>query len=270
MKNSIFFLLLSVAMLAGNNTQAQLSDRVNSPSKFKTGTRPITGNLGMFVGVSTDDIKKWTDKDSTTEVQNLLPLVSLKYYHADDLVFRIGVKNVKNKTVRDGKVDPNVNIPGGLTSKTNIEVNSEFYLTPAVEKHFLSSNILDPYVVVTIPLGYVRERVVNNEHYEFGDFSDHTMTKNSFAYGFETHIGLQAFIADLPLALGWELGMSGIGYRGEKYKHIENTSVGGVETNQTYYTYKDDPLNTKYSSLKSNSFEVNGSIRVTLSYYFSK
>ena len=90
------------------------------------------------------------------------------------------------------------------------------------------------------------------------------------AYGLEAHLGLQAFIADLPLALGFELGYTGIGYRGEKYKHLEDNKIGGVATTQEYYTYKGDASNTKFSSLKSNSFDGNGSIRISISYYFNK
>ncbi len=255
---------------------AQLSDRVNNPSKFKTGTRPIAGNMGFYIGVSSEDIKSWTDKkdttskDSTDIVKSIIPLVSLKYYIQDDLVFRIGIKTDKEKKVRDGKIDPAVNGAGGLTSKTDINITAETYFSPSIEKHFLNSNLLDCYVVGTLPLGYIKEKVVDSWHNNLGDFQENTMTKLSFAYGLEGHIGLQAFIADLPLALGLELGAAGIGYRGEKHKNVVNTSIGGVATNQTYYTLKDDPQNTKYSSLKSNSFESNGSVRLTLSYYFSK
>jgi hypothetical protein len=255
---------------------AQLSDRVNNPSKFKTGTRPIAGNMGFYLGISSEDIKTWlakedsTTQDSTEEViKSIIPLVSLKYYINDDLVFRIGIKASKEKTVRDGKIDPAVN-GGNLTSKTDIRVTSETYFSPAIEKHFLNSNLLDAYVVGTLPIGYIKEKVVDSWHNDLGDFQESTMTKNSLAYGLEGHIGLQAFIADLPLALGLELGISGIGYRGEKYKNVVNSSIGGVTTDQKYYTWKDDPQNLKYSSLKSNSFDTNGSIRLTLSYYFSK
>lgn len=256
---------------------AQLSDRVNNPSKFKTGTRPIAGNMGFYLGISSEDVKSWIEKedststDSTEEViKSIIPLVSLKYYIKDDLVFRVGIKASKEKTVRDGEIDPAVNGAGGLTSKTNINVTSETYFSPAIEKHFLNSNLLDAYVVGTVPIGYIKEKVVDSWHNDLGDFQESTMTKNSLAYGLEGHIGLQAFIADLPLALGLELGISGIGYRGEKYKNVVSSSIGGVTTDQKYFTYKDDPQNTKYSNLKSNSFDTNGSIRLTLSYYFSK
>ena len=258
---------------------AQLSDRVNNPSKFKTGTRPIAGNMGFYLGISTEDIKTWVAKkdtaskdstDTSEEIKSIIPLVSLKFYLRDDVVFRIGVKTSKEKTVRAGSIDPGVNGAGGLTSKTDINVTSETYFSPAIEKHFLNSNLLDAYIIGTLPIGYIKEKVEDGWRNNLGDFQEHTMTKNSLAYGLEGHIGLQAFIADLPLALGLELGISGIGYRGEKHKNMVSSSIGGVPTNQKYYTLKDDPQNTKYASLKSNSFDTNGSVRLTLSYYFSK
>ena len=188
----------------------------------------------------------------------------------DNMVFRIGVKANKSKTVLKGEIDPAVNGIGGLISKTDITNESGLYITPAIEKHFLNSNLLDAYVVATLPLGRIKENVVNDWKNEIGDYSEHSMTKNSLAYGLEGHVGLQAFIADLPLALGFEAGISGIGYRGDKYKNVHNSSLGGVVESQKYYTFKDDPQNIKYSDLKSNSFETSGSVRLTISYYFRK
>lgn len=267
---------LTLSFLLADTSLAQLSDRVNNPSKFKTGTRPIAGNMGFYLGISSEDIKSWIEEEDTTStdtveiLKTIIPMVSLKFYIKDDLVFRVGVKTSKEKTVRDGEIDPAVNGAGGVTSKTDINVTSETYFSPAIEKHFLNSNLLDAYVVGTVPIGYIKEKVEDSWHNDLGDFQENTMTKNSLAYGLEGHIGLQAFIADLPLALGLELGISGIGYRGEKYKNIVSSSIGGVATDQKYYTYKDDPQNNKYSNLKSNSFDTDGSIRLTLSYYFSK
>ncbi|HET6245916.1 MAG: hypothetical protein H0V01_15215 [Bacteroidetes bacterium] len=272
MKNIKSLICLSLLSLIGSASFAQLSDRINNPSKFKTGTRPIQGDMGVFIGYNTANIKLKPDSvdNGIEEITSVLPDISIKYYVADDLVFRAGVSTKKEKTLRRGTIDPALNGIGGLSRRDQVSVASEFYITPAIEKHFLSSNLLDVYVVATLPLGYLREKGEDNVGYASGDFVYKSMNKMSFAYGLEAHVGLQAFIADLPLAIGAEMGISGIGYRGEKLKHVESSSIGGVETNQVYYTFKNDPQNIKYSNLKSNSFNTSTSIRITLSYYFSK
>ncbi|MBI4945943.1 MAG: hypothetical protein HY840_06035 [Bacteroidetes bacterium] len=261
-----FFMAASVV------SYAQLSDRQNNPGKFKIGTRPVAGNLGFMIGGSMSDFKTLIKGDSS---KNTLPLLALKYYKSDSQVWRLGVKATKNSTVRKGKIDTTGNYLMGLptsVSKDSVTMTSEFLLYPGIEKHFLSSNIFDAYLAASLPLGFLREKQINNEDIgnTTSDYSHHKMSKMSLIYGIEAFFGIQAFIADLPLALGLEMGVSGIGYRGEKYKHKDEESNLGVATNQTYYTYKDDPMNAKYSSLKSNSYELKGSVRLTLSYYFAK
>ena len=250
------------------NGIAQLSDRTNNPSTIKSGTRPQTGNFGFGVLVSNTDAARWLNQDTTVVEESIMPLFVLKYYISDDLVFRFGVKTDREKTLRSGNVDPEVNGLGGYSARTQINSSSTFLLTPAIEKHFLESNIFDAYLVATLPIGIVHERVVDDKTYEYGDFIKHSMSKKSIAYGWGVHFGLQAFIADLPLAVGAEFGATGMGYRGDKYKNEAAYSVGGVETQQVYYTYKDDPSTIKYSDLKSNNFELGGDIRLSLSYYF--
>ena len=259
-----------MAILVSSSSFAQLTERINNPGKIKTGTRPVKGNMGMFLAISSADVRTLLDTTAATKVESILPLGCIKYYISDDLVFRVGVYGKKTKTSRNGEIDPNVNGIGGLTSKKEIGSKSEWFIKPAIEKHFLNSNVLDPYIVATLPIGYLKERNIDNETYAFGDFYNSTVSKFTFAYGIETHLGLQAFVADLPMAIGLELGFTGLGYLGEKFKHTENNRIGGIETTQEYYTYKGDPLNTRYSSLRSNSFDGSGSIRLTLSYYFNK
>ena len=122
-----------VVVFASGSAFAQLTERINNPGKIKTGTRPVAGNMGMFLSISTGDIKSLTDSDATTEVQGFLPMGSIKYYIKDDLVFRVGINGQKSKTKRDGEVDPNVNGQGGLTIKKNVSLTSEYYINPAIE-----------------------------------------------------------------------------------------------------------------------------------------
>ncbi|NJM14665.1 MAG: hypothetical protein HC896_04140 [Bacteroidales bacterium] len=54
-----------------------MSDRVNSPTTFKTGTRPVFGNMGITIGTSYQDLSNIFDDNKDYET---LPLVSFKYY----------------------------------------------------------------------------------------------------------------------------------------------------------------------------------------------
>lgn len=249
---------------------AQLSDRQNNPGKFKIGTRPVAGNLGVMIGGSMSDLQAAFGGDST---KNTLPLLVFKYYKKDDMVWRLGLKINKKSKVRAGSAD--TSLLSNITRRDSSSMSSEFLLYPGIEKHFLNSNIFDAYLTASIPLGFLRETAEDNTDYVnpitlTNDYTRHSMSKFSFAYGIEASFGIQAFIADLPLALGLEMGLSGIGYRGEKFKNEDESSVANVSTSQTYYTYKDDPMNVRYKKLKSNSYEMKGTVRLTLSYYFAK
>ncbi|MBI3502653.1 MAG: hypothetical protein HY063_12755 [Bacteroidetes bacterium] len=260
--------LIALFMASAVVSFAQLSDRQNNPGKFKIGTRPVAGNLGFMVGGSMGDLKAIFKGDST---KNTLPLLALKYYASDSKVWRIGVKINKKSTTRAGETDTSLT-PLGISRRDSSSMSSEFLLYPGMEKHFLNSNILDAYVAVSLPIGFLRETESYNVDYvnATNDHYHHQMNKMSLAYGIEGFVGVQAFIADLPLALGLEMGVSGIGYRGEKYKNKDDITAAGVNTSQTYYTYKNDPLSVHYSKLKSNSYEMKSVIRLTISYYFAK
>ena len=87
--------------------------------------------------------------------------------------------------------------------------------------------------------------------------------------GLGAFVGIQAFIADLPLAIGAEFGISSKFDTGVKYKHVEE--VTGNDT-QTYYSSAIEDLpgytNTQYDSLKARTGEIGGQFRFTLTYYF--
>ena len=78
-------------------------------------------------------------------------------------------------------------------------------------------------------------------------------------------VGLQAYIADLPLALGVEYGISAVHATGLKYK---NTVVDKDGKRSVYYTRPGD--NTQYDKLKSKEGGVGSQVRLTFTYYFGK
>lgn len=264
--NKISSLLIVFFMALSLTGYAQLSDRVNSPSTFKVGTRPLQGNMGLYFGLAYNEIEYWFENDIE---YTGLPIVSLKYYVTDNFVGRIGFQVSRKSEIAKGLVDPLVD-GSLLTERNNVDITSKFVLTPGIEYHFNSSNILDVYVGGLVAIGVSSEEFVDDSKYETGEYMLYKRTKSSINTGYEVFAGLQAFIADLPLAVGFDFGLAGMGHLKNKYKHESKLLVGGITSDQLYYTTdKDDPMNIRYRDLTSQDFKLQGNIRVTLTYFFN-
>jgi hypothetical protein len=253
------------------SSYAQLSDRINNPSTLKVGTRPIAGNLGISFGISAQDasniVSNWQNDSIEYET---LPITTFKYYSSDDLVFTLGLKYKRKKLHIEGDLDPDNPANLGLVSRKEREVSTEFMVVPGVEKHFLSSNIFDVYVGGRVPLGIVSDIDESNWEDQNDNYSNTKSKKSSLYYGLDILVGMQFFIADLPLALGFELEWSGGGYKSNKTKHEVDYDLGGGATSETYYTTDLETTTYQYSDLNARSFESNTDIRISLNYYFKR
>lgn len=103
------------------------------------------------------------------------------------------------------------------------------------------------------------------------DSNSFKTTKRAFTIGVGAFIGVQAFVANLPLAIGVEYGLSSRFDAGLKYKY-EDTENGKT---QVYYSPSEDSrlghydfYDTEFSKLKAKKGTIGNQIRVTLSYYF--
>jgi len=286
----LFYAFL-IIVLGVNLSYAQLSDRVNSPSTFKIGTRPVAGNWGLVFAPSYQDFKdiiNRIDGDDSTETKNVLPVIALRMYNSDNLVLRIGIRSKSHNLKISGTL---VSPPAGGSYITELKYqrrDAELYITPGAEYHFAKSNILDVYLGACIPLGYYKENQT-----DYMRMSDMTSAYQSierkrlgFAYGFEGFFGVQAFVADLPFSIGLELGSTALGKLGKKWKVDSYNVAGGTATTQSYYTVNldaDDVIDPAffattgttidshaYSKLTAKSFNIDGMARLTLSYYFYK
>ncbi len=259
-------IVLFIIAFCSTNAYSQISDRVNSPSTFKVGTRPVMGNYGLFFGVAYNEIEYWFDNDLD---YNGLPIVSIKYYKTDNNVWRIGFQTSTTNTVESGTVDPTIN-GGTLTEKKLIDNFSRFTMYPGYEHHFTSSNIMDIYMGLLVPLGWDREKYIDNESYTAGNYNNYTRTRSSITYGFEAFVGVQAFVADLPLAVGMDFGAAAMGHLSDKYKNEVSTKVGAVTSEQVFYTADDVGFGTRYEKLNRRDFQLQGNVRLTITYFFKK
>lgn len=265
MKKLITFFILGAILLLLNPAFGQLSDRINNPTTFKTGTRPIAGNMGLIIGANIDDLaNSFGAKDATTFYQKL-PAVYLSYYQKDNFAYRIGIYTWRKSTVIKGSLDPLLN--GGVNDADYSNKTFQFLINPGVEKHFGSSNILDVYVGAGVPLGFVNE-VKNNTANTTTVKNINETSRLNIVLGISGYVGVRAFIADLPLALGVEFAQQGRTYLRNKTKHVVTTGA----TTQTYYTADDDD-GTNYGffkSLKSRKSEVKTTVSVSICYYFNR
>lgn len=283
---SIYLGLAFLAMTFSTEVEAQLSERINNPSSIKAGTRPVSGNFGFYIGLEVDQFEDLFDE--ATEVEEAIPLINVRYYYSDDLVLRAGISMWKKSRTLEGEIDTN-SVAGdpflnggqgfGATYEHK-EVDAYTLLHLGVEKHFKASNLLDGYVGFSLPLGYTRGALYTNNNGSDGttDYLEVTTTRFSFVYGYELFVGVNAFVADLPLAIGAELGMRGLGVRGDKFKTEYEGSTGGVSYSGEYFTNNIDDFedqviqaeadNIRFSSLKARSFDTQAMIRFTVSYFF--
>ena len=189
MKKIYLMLALLLGVSAAN---AQITTGETTSKVVRTGNRAKAGNAGIYIGATTDMFKNLFDKGPGGSYR-CLPLINLKYMYTDDVEFRLGFEwwREQNTTEND-------------TEEQSYEASTferQFTLSPGVAYHFSNHNLLDVYVGGEVPFGW---GAIGSEN----DFDDTDQTSKNFHVGLGAFIGLQAYIANLPLALGVEYGVS--------------------------------------------------------------
>ena len=266
-KNSLLkksLMLILLVACSAISAVAQISEGEPYSRTIRTGNRPGSGDWGIFVGPSFSEIGQMVDGDISLSG---FPLVNMKYYTNDNLELRCGIQMSRstNKTAGDLIIeDYDYNTDNYVISEKPVSMKYQdmFYrLTPGIAYHFSSKNILDVYVGASLPFGISGDKYINI----FDGKNYDTQKRTSLEIGLGAFIGLQCFVADLPVAVGFEYGFSGYKFLGQKYQHI-NVDEDGVE--QVYYTtssYYDDE---RYSTLKKSRGYFGSDVRFTISYFF--
>ena len=261
MKPYKIILIVITALALVTSANAQLMERDNVSSRIVAGTRPQQGDFGFMFGASAEEIREILDDELSIRG---FPLMSFKYYLTDQLEVRLNTQSYgKSKSIQGS-------LNGQVGQEDDVEKESFIRFMPSVQYHFASSNLLDTYAGVGLIVGSEKNQVITSEKTSIsGDYVANQMTKKTFVTGFNINFGLQAFIADLPISLGVEASIRGLKHSNLQYENIFESSVGGVETNQTYYTI-DDTSTLRYESLEYESFDLGADLRIMLSYYFRK
>ncbi len=222
---SFLCLALSVATIA----QAQITVGENTSQTIRTGNRAEQGDFGLYLGATTTMFK---NIGSSTKLE-ALPLINLKYMVTDKLEGRLGIEWWRTTDTTKGDEFKN----------SEFETNFMFY--PGIAYHFNRSNILDVYVGGELPIGGGNF----GKKQEIEDEDDKEETVSNFRIGLGAFIGLQAYICNLPLAIGVEYGIS-----------LNNYHYGDGVMTQDGLTYSKD---TSY-----NKFRLGNQARLTLPYFF--
>lgn len=245
--------LIVACLMACIGASAQISTgEPNSTVIPRTGNRPQKGNWGLYVGGSVSQVMDLVDYINSEGIEGAygLPVINLKYYYTDNWEFRMGfqfsARTNKNKTIT-----PNESMSGkviGEDISTRYNGSNYTRLLPGVAYHFSPKNLLDVYMGAQLPIGW-------NSNTTKTTINDNVTKRHTgaFVIGAGLFVGLQFFIADLPIAIGVEGGYSG---------HIVAEGVPSykVETASSVQKYK--------QGTGTVSANWGADAAITFSYYF--
>ncbi len=275
-------LLSTLLTIACSSVFAQLSTRENYDTRLRLGTRPQAGDAALqFV------LPLFNENSATLFKGNSLfanDFLTYKYYHTDDIVLRAGLRwSVESGKVSGTAADSSAinNIPRTELQTLNQKfVNRDFSIAVGAEKHFTNSNIFDVYAGGEVLFGFAKDLSRHERDYFNGDLNYSTYTTKSRVVGFSLVTGVNVFVAELPLSLGVEYGLSGKWLFGGKTKVETEQRVGSSSVSGEYYTQSEDAFGNidvvgmsdrQYSDLSRRFFNMNTNhnIRVSLHVYFS-
>ena len=235
------FVLLALG-LGVMSAQAQITTGESSSKVIRTGNRAQAGNFGLYIGATTDMFRNLSN--GGPEEFSCLPLINLKYMKTDNLEYRLGFEWWKSSTTTETDYGYN----GAYGSKSEVtDAQSMYMFYPGAAYHFSKQNLLDVYVGVELPFGF------SSASYEVKGGADESASH--FRMGVGAFIGLQAYVGNLPLALGMEYGISSM-YSTVSDGHL---SKDGMTVD----------FNGPRKGNDESRWELGHQVRFTLSYYFN-
>ncbi|MFA6924210.1 MAG: hypothetical protein WC223_08125 [Bacteroidales bacterium] len=282
MKKRNYLLLIVATVLFANTAFTQISTRRNDSVNVKLGARPVAGDMALVFAYPI-----FTSVDSFSfKIHNMLQnsnFLTVKYYLHDDLVLRAGLKLYKSSLKSKGDIADTNAIIGMSTDSmsSNSLKNSkrEYCIALGLEKHFSGSNIFDVYMGGDLYAGLGRDITIEDYEYKFqkntpSDFENIEKKTKTSIFGFAGVIGVNIFIAQLPVSVGLEYGLNAKWTLGGKTKVTQDQVVNGKASSAEYYTQGNDPFgvadNNKYKTLKKGQFnmDTNHDVRIVLHVYF--
>ena len=242
----------------------------------RTGNRPQAGDWGIYIGGSVRQVMDLVNSHKSADMIFIgdeidraaqegyntkfnwwaLPLLNLKYYITDQWEVRMGFEFASRTASNSYKYEFD---DGDRTLKRNNRESQNFTrFLPGAAYHFNTKNLLDVYLGAQMPIGWDSYRSKSSTN-DDGDKTYERKALTQFVIGGGVYIGLQAFIADLPLAIGVELGYSGVAKIGGHTKTTADYGDGKV----VYYNDNED-----LKKAISTQAEWGADAALTISYFF--
>ena len=247
--------MMALSLGLATMADAQISTGETSSKVIRTGNRAQAGNFGIYLGATSEIFKSIGESGTKFSA---IPLINLKYMKTDQLEYRLGFEWYDKYTSENTFSGEDDEVKFSETSS-----ESKFMFYPGVAYHFSPKNLLDVYVGAEVPIGF---GTVGNHTFLDGLEGEEAEgvetrtghTAKVFRMGVGAFIGLQAYIANLPIALGVEYGVSTL------YNHFYQ----GTFEKDGYFLSEIDAssIDTQRSATK---WKLGNQVRVTLSYYFS-
>lgn len=285
-------IVISLFAMGASTVFAQgLSTRENEAIVAKLGARPVAGDAALnfvipLVGLNAND-----GTEAGLFNGNLLgsgDLLTFKYYHTDNFVLRAGIRLYADNDRLSGDAlndEPSGNelLDGDVSRMVMINQDRSYVLALGFEHHFSNSNIFDVYTGADLLLGFNKMR--NTMETEFavidGTFDDiitrdlMTEQTNSTVIGLGWVVGWNTFIAQLPISVGLEYGLSMKWLLGGKTKVTEERDVQNADVLNSYAVeyYTDDAApGMQFSELSRRNFnmDTNQNVRLTFQFYFTR
>lgn len=266
--------MMVVVFAAPSSMMAQLTKGKPSADVIRTGNRAKAGDFGFFFGFYNSDVESLFgafDRQYSFK-RTPIPLVNLKYMASDNLELRVGIE-IKKSTLAAKIGDRAGGVADGfMETEQGVLTSVDNLLAPGFAYHFSKSNVLDVYFGAELPIGYTRDR----EYYKYvveGDEGYDKATSMAWNVGLSGFIGVQAYIANLPLAVGMEWGIFGRYNLNNKSKY-ESKAIGNSDV---IYKYDLNDADLRglfggvYDEVKSaRKFIAGNQLRFTVTYFFNK
>jgi len=274
-------LLFGLLFVAGSTAFAQLTTRENDATTVNLGARPQAGDAALVFNIPVDGQGNGDGTNAGAGLfdGNLLSsgdVLTYKYYRDNDVVYRVGVRlQATNATTKGTPADSSFFFNPGNLDEFNTKNNSRAYvLAPGIEKHFTSSNVFDVYMGADVMLGFGRNKTITEVLGE--DITDVTIrTTPTRILGLGAFTGFNVFIAQLPVSVGLEYGLSAKWIFGGKTK-VERELDAGGDTESAEWFEQDADANgnidaLNYSKLSRRQFfmDTNHNVRLVICFYFN-
>lgn len=234
-------MMMALAACVGLNANAQITTGESTAKVVKVGNRAQKGDFGLLFGGTLNFMNLGADDFEHFETKfNYMPLVNFKYMATDRLEVRLGLEFNKKKNFSKYEMDNVDDFTRTATANSRI--------LPGLAYHFCPSNVLDVYGGAALPIGWARTASKSE---------DYKQVSRCFRMGGELFVGAQAYIGNLPLALGVEYGVATMAKCGDGKTKI----VADGET-----SYKFDGMTA--DKIKVRNTSIDNQVKLTLTYYF--